>query len=65
LENLKRRDHSEDFGIDGEYITKMDLREVGWKGVDWIYLAQNRPVAGSCENCNEISCSINDRAFFD
>jgi len=21
---------------------KMDLREVGWEGMDWIYLAQNR-----------------------
>jgi hypothetical protein len=21
---------------------KMDLREIGWDGVDWIYLAQNR-----------------------
>jgi hypothetical protein len=21
---------------------KMDLREIGWGGMDWIYLAQNR-----------------------
>jgi len=21
---------------------RMDLREIGWKGVDWIYLAQDR-----------------------
>jgi hypothetical protein len=21
---------------------KMDLREIGWDGMDWIYLAQNR-----------------------
>jgi hypothetical protein len=21
---------------------KMDLREIGWDGVDWIYLAQDR-----------------------
>jgi hypothetical protein len=21
---------------------KMDLREIGWNGVDWIYLAQDR-----------------------
>jgi hypothetical protein len=22
--------------------TKMDLREIGWDGMDWIYLAQDR-----------------------
>jgi hypothetical protein len=22
--------------------TKMDLRELGWKGVDWMHLAQDR-----------------------
>jgi hypothetical protein len=25
-----------------EYNIKMDLREIGWKGVDWIRLAQDR-----------------------
>jgi hypothetical protein len=25
-----------------EYGIKMDLREIGWGGVEWIYLAQNR-----------------------
>jgi len=26
----------------GEYNIRIDLREVGWEGVDWIRLAQNR-----------------------
>jgi len=25
-----------------EYNIKMDLREIGWEGVDWMYLAQGR-----------------------
>jgi hypothetical protein len=25
----------------GRYI-RMDLREIGWEGVDWIHLAQDR-----------------------
>jgi hypothetical protein len=25
-----------------EDIIKMDLREIGWEGVDWIHLAQDR-----------------------
>jgi hypothetical protein len=32
----------------------MDLREIGWDGMDWIYLAQE----GSCEHGNELSGSI-------
>jgi hypothetical protein len=41
-ENLKGRDHSEDLGVDGKIILEWILRELGWKGVDWIYLAQDR-----------------------
>jgi hypothetical protein len=33
LENLKGRDHVEDRDTD---------REIGWEGVDWMQLAQNR-----------------------
>jgi hypothetical protein len=29
LENLKGRDHSEDLGVDGRMIIRMDLREIG------------------------------------
>jgi hypothetical protein len=38
---------------------KMDLREIGWDGVDWIELAQDRdPVEGSCEHDDETSGSL-------
>jgi hypothetical protein len=39
-ENLKKRDHWVDPGIDGRII-KADLQEVGWV-MDWIELAQDR-----------------------
>jgi hypothetical protein len=29
------------------YNIRMDLRETGWEGVEWIYLAQDRLVVGS------------------
>jgi hypothetical protein len=35
----------------------MDLREIGWRAVEWIHLAQNRPVAGCCECGDEPSDS--------
>jgi hypothetical protein len=35
----KERDHWEDHWVDN---IKMDLRETGWDGMDWIYLAQDR-----------------------
>jgi hypothetical protein len=34
---------------------RMDLREIVWEGMDWIYLG---PVKGSCVNGNEPSGSI-------
>jgi hypothetical protein len=34
---------------------KMDLREIGWDGMDWIDL---RPVESSCEHGNEPPGSI-------
>jgi hypothetical protein len=33
------KDHLEDQDVDG---VKMDLREIGWGGVEWIHLAQDR-----------------------
>jgi CRISPR/Cas system-associated protein Cas7 (RAMP superfamily) len=33
---LERPRHSSEYGI------KMDLREIGWRGVEWIQLAQDR-----------------------
>jgi hypothetical protein len=42
-ENVKRIDHSEDLDVDGDII-RMDLTEIGWEGVKWIHLAQDRDV---------------------
>jgi hypothetical protein len=36
---------------------KMDLRETGWDGMNWIDLGQGS-VDGSCEHGNELSGSI-------
>jgi hypothetical protein len=37
----------------------MDLRKIGWSGMDWIALAQDRvPVEGSREHGNEPSGSV-------
>jgi hypothetical protein len=55
LESLKGRHHSEHQGIslDGDNI-KMDLTEIGFEGVDWIYLAQDkdrrRPLVNTAMN---------------
>jgi hypothetical protein len=38
--NLKRRDHSLDLDVDGRI--RLNLREIGWEGMDWILLAQDR-----------------------
>jgi hypothetical protein len=38
---------------------KIDLREIGWDGIDWIDLGQdNGPVEGSCEHGDEPSGSL-------
>jgi hypothetical protein len=43
LQSLKERDHSENIDIDVKIGSiKMDLMEIGWEGVDWIHLAQDR-----------------------
>jgi hypothetical protein len=41
----------------------MDLREIGWEGVDWMHVSQGRdqPVAGFYDS----SGSINARRFID
>jgi hypothetical protein len=43
---------------------RMDLTEIGWKGVEWICLAQGL-VVGSLEHNNEPSGSIKGREFLD
>jgi hypothetical protein len=40
--NLRERNHLEDPDIDWEDNFKMDHQEVGWGGMDWIDLAQDR-----------------------
>jgi hypothetical protein len=43
VENLKGRYHLENLGIYRRINnTEMNLREIGWEGVDWIHLAQDR-----------------------
>jgi hypothetical protein len=41
LGNLEGRDHSEDMDVWEDYV-RMDLEEMGWEGVDWMHLAQDR-----------------------
>jgi uncharacterized protein YjcR len=41
LQSLKDKDHSEDLGVDVDNI-KMILKEIGWEGMAWILLAQDR-----------------------
>jgi hypothetical protein len=41
---------------------KMDLKEVGWEGMNWIYVAL---VADSCEHGNELSGSLSGGEFLD
>jgi hypothetical protein len=41
LVNFNGRDHSEDLGVDGDYI-RIDLREILWEVVDWAHLNQDR-----------------------
>jgi hypothetical protein len=38
----KERDHSGDQGIVGWIILKWILREIGWDGMDWIDLGQDK-----------------------
>jgi hypothetical protein len=44
---------------------KMDLQEVGCLGMDWIEMAQDRQVAGTCECGNKPSGSIKRGEFLD
>jgi hypothetical protein len=43
---------------------KMDLREIGIDGVNWIRLAQDNVQWRTCENGNEPSVSIKKAGFF-
>ena len=39
---MRERNHFQDPGIDGRDNVKMDLQEVGYGGVDWIELVEDR-----------------------
>jgi len=41
-ENLKGRDHSEDIRVDGRITLELILRGLGWEGVYYIHVAQDR-----------------------
>jgi hypothetical protein len=41
-ESPKERDHWEDQGVGGKMVIRMDLREIGLGGVDWIRLSEDR-----------------------
>ena len=43
----------------------MNLREVGWKGMDWIDLAEDKRCGGFFECGNELSGSIKCGEFYD
>jgi hypothetical protein len=38
--NRRKGGHLENPGVNEGYCVVMDLREVGWRGMDWIYLAR-------------------------
>ena len=40
--NLRERDHLEDAGIYGKIILRWLFRILGFRGMDWIELAQDR-----------------------
>jgi hypothetical protein len=44
---------------------KMHLREIGWGGMDWIDLVQDRDVEGSCEHGIEPSGSVKYWGFLE
>jgi len=42
LENLKRRDHLEELGVDGRIILEWILKKQGIKMLGWIHLAPDK-----------------------
>jgi hypothetical protein len=48
-----------------EDTIKMDLREIGFGGAEWIHLAQDRGRWRTLVNCDEPSGSIKCREFLD
>jgi hypothetical protein len=48
-----------------EDTIRINLKEIGWEGVDWMHLAQDSPVADLCEHSNELLHSIKGGEFLD
>jgi hypothetical protein len=42
LENLKGRNLSKDLDIDRNIILEWILKEIGWDGMDWMQLTEDR-----------------------
>jgi hypothetical protein len=42
------------------YPIKIDLTDIGWEGVNWIHLAQDKTRVGSYEHGDEPSAYIKD-----
>jgi hypothetical protein len=42
MENLRERDHLQDLRVGGSTIYKFAIQDIGWKGLDWINLAEDR-----------------------
>jgi hypothetical protein len=44
----------------------MNLREIGWEGLDWIHLANNwSQWMALFDNDNELLCSLESEEFFE
>jgi hypothetical protein len=41
----------------------MDLKEVEWDGLDWIYVAEDGPLVGSFKHGNKLSGSTKGRVL--
>ena len=62
----RERDHFEDLGVDGNITLKCIIKKVGWGGIDWIDLAQEKgQMAGACECGNELSGTLKCGEFLD
>jgi hypothetical protein len=38
---MNDNDYFDDLGVDGKIILKKYIKEIGWKGGDWIHLTQD------------------------
>jgi hypothetical protein len=59
--NLKEKAHLEDLGREGRIKLKMNVKEIGQKGVDLIHLDQARVLWHYCEHSDKASGSIQRR----